>query len=258
MTIPLNGKKLFGNGRGFSTLNATNPTPIRFGTVQDMSLAFKRKIEEIYGEGQLAEDISSGTMSVTGKITMAQSNARIASDALFGNAGATGITMESDAESGTVAASSPYTITVANSSTWTQDLGVMDVATGNRMVRVASSSETAGVSYSVAAGVYKFASGDEGAAKKLWYLYTVSSSGEQVALTNQKQGKLGLSGFVLVFPWTPPGGTEQQDVVQLNACLVSDYELSTKLEAYGKPPISFAAACDTTGSMGTLNFAQAA
>jgi len=257
MTIPLNGKKLFGNGRGFSTLNATNPTSIRFGTVQDMSLSFKRKVEEIYGEGQLPEDISSGTMSVTGKITTAQSNARIASDALFGNAGASGITMEADAESGTVASSTPYTITVANSSTWTQDLGVLDVATGNRMVRVASA-PVAGVSYTVAAGVYTFAAGDEGAAKKIWYLYTVASSGESVSLANQKQGKLGLSGFVLVFPWTPPGGTEQQDVVQLNACLVSDYELSTKLEAYGKPPLSFTAGCDTTGSLGTLNFAQAA
>jgi len=209
MTIPLNGKRLFDNGRGFSTLNATNPTPIRFGTVQDMSLAFKRKVEEIFGEGQLAEDISSGSMSVTGKITTAQTNARIASDALFGNAGSsTTLVQESDAESGTVSSSTPFTITVANSATWTQDLGVMDVATGNRMVRVASS-PVASVSYTVAAGVYTFASGDEGTQKKIWYLYTVSSQGEQIALTNQKQGKLGLSGFVLVFPWTPPGGTEQ-------------------------------------------------
>lgn len=258
MTIPFNGKKLFGNGRGFSTLNAANPTPIRFNTVQDMSLTFKRKIEELFGEGQLADDIGSGSMSVTGKITTGGSNARIGADALFGNAGSLAtLVKEADAESGTVAATTPYIVTVANSETWTQDLGVLDVATGNRMVRV-SSAPVAAVSYTVSAGVYTFAAGDEGALKKIWYLYTVSSAGEQVALTNVKQGKVGLSGIVLVFPWTPPGGTEEQDIVQLNACLFSDYELSTKMEAYGKPPISFTAGCDNTGSMGTLNFAEAA
>ena len=257
MTAPLNGKKLFGAGQAFATLNASNPTPIRFGLVQDQSITFKRGAKEIYGPNQLAADVSSGEMSVTGKVTTGTTNARIFTDLLFADAGATGQIAESDNELGTVAGTTPYIITVANSATWTQDLGVIDVTTGNRMTRVASA-PVAAKSYMVAAGVYTFATGDEGTAKKISYLYSVASTGESVTLSNQPRGKVGNVTAAMVFPWTPPGGAVEQDVLTLNSCLATDYEISTKMGDYGKPPFSFSAGCDTTDTLGTFSFAEAA
>jgi hypothetical protein len=257
MTAPFNGKKLFGAGVAFATLNASNPTPIRFGLVQDQSITFKRGAKEIFGPNQLAADVSSGEMSVTGKVTAGTTNARIFTDLLFADSGASGIVRESDNELGTVAGSSPYIVTVANSATWTQDLGVTAVASGVRYVRVASA-PVAGTSYTVAAGVYTFAAGDEGLSFKISYLYTVPSTGESVTLSNQPMGKVGNFTAAMVFPWTPPGGVVEQDVLTLNSCLATDYEISTKMGDYGKPPFSFSAGCDTTDTLGTFSFAEVA
>jgi hypothetical protein len=257
MTAPLNGKKLFGAGQSFATLNASNPTPIRFGLVQDQSITFKRGAKEIYGPNQLAADVSSGEMSVTGKVTTGTTSARIFTDLLFADAGSTGQIAASDNELGTVAGATPYIITVANSTTWTQDLGVTNVTTGARMARVASA-PVAGASYTVAAGVYTFAAGDEGKAMKTSYLYSIASAGESVTLSNQPMGKVGNFTAAMVFPWTPPGGAVEQDVLTLNSCLATDYEISTKMGDYGKPPFSFSAGCDTTDTLGTFSFAEAA
>ena len=249
----LNGKKIFGAGRFFGINNVTNPTPMRPYLVQDQSVTFKRDVKDIYGENQLAADVASGTLGVTGKVTFGTSNARLFADLLFADAGGIGQINESDGELGVVAGTTPYIVTVANSATWTVDLGVIAVATGARYARVASGAEIAGASYSVAAGVYTFASGDEGKQMKISYLYGVAGTGETVTLTNQKQGKVGNFTSVMVFPW----GTEQ-DVLTLNSCLLSDTEISSKMADYAKPTLGFSAACDTTDTLGTFSFAEAA
>jgi hypothetical protein len=221
--------------------------------VQDQSVTFKRDVKSIYGENQLAADVASGSLAVTGKVTFGASNARLFADLLFADAGAAGQICEADNEPGTVAGTTPYIITVSNNTMWTVDLGVINVTTGIRYARVASGSEVSGTSYSVAAGVYTFAAGDEGKPMKISYLYNVASSGETVVLTNQKQGKVGNFTGVMVFPW----GAEQ-DVLTLNSCLLSDTEISSKMSDYAKPTLGFAAACDTTDTLGTFSFAEAA
>lgn len=255
--MALNGKKIFGAGRGFAINNVTNATPTRFGLPQDMSVTFKREVKEIYGENQIAADISSGTMSVTGKLTFGTSNARLFSDLFFANAGVAGQTNEADNELGTVAGSTPFIITVANNATWTQDLGVVSVTTGNRLARVASA-PVAGKSYSVAAGVYTFNASDTGLNYKISYLFTVASTGETVTLTNQAMGRVGGFVGVLVFPWTSQAGTAEQDVLTLNACIGSDTEFASKMGDYGKPTFGFTASCDQTDTLGVFSFAEAA
>src|ERR1700678_3586470 len=251
----LNGKKIFGAGRFFGVNNVTNPTPARFAVPQDMSVTFKRGVKSLYGENQLAEDVSGGELDVTGKVSYGTSNARVIASLLFGAATTTGQTFEADNELGTIAS---HTITVVNAAAWTTDLGVVNVTTGARYQCVTSGSETAGVSYSVAAGVYHFASGETGTAFKISYLYAIAGSGETVALANQSQGKVSDFAAVYVFPWTNPGNVVEQDVLTLNSCVASDAEIATKIGDYAKPSFSFAAACDTNGNLGTFGFAEGA
>lgn len=268
--MPLNGKKLFGAGRIYATLNPlATATPIRFGLVQDQAITFKRGVKEIYGDSQLAADGNSGEMSVTGKVTAGTTNPRIFADLLFSeSAGAIStaptatLTKEANNEQGTVPASSTYIITVVNSATWTQDLGVFNNLTGARYARVASG-PVAGSSYTVAAGVYTFAVGDASAVMSISYLYTgTSTAGESVTLYNQQMGKNGNFSAVMVFPWQPPGGGAiEQDLLTLNNCLLTDHEISTKMGDFGKPPSSFTAFCDSTmpaGVLGTWCSAEAA
>lgn len=251
MTAAVNGKKIFGAGRFFGINNVSNPTPARFGVMQDQTITFKRSAKSLFGENQLAADVCGAELEVTGKVTMGTNNARILSDLIFGNAGTTGQVLEADKESGTVPGSSTYTVTVANSANWTTDLGVRNVTSGKPMTRVASGPTTG--QYSVAAGVYTFAAADANVPVQISYLWSSSASGETVALTNQAMGKVGNFTAVMVFPW----GTEQ-DVLTLNNCISTDHEIASKGGDYGKPTLGFMAACDTNDTLGNFTFSQAA
>jgi hypothetical protein len=250
----LNGKKIFGAGRFFGINNVSNATPARFVLPQDMSVTFKRGTKSLYGENQLAADVSGGELEVSGKVSYGTSNARVIADLLFGVGNATGQTLEADNELGTIAT---HAITVVNAATWTIDLGVVNTVNGKRYQRVASGSETAGVSYSVASGVYTFASGETGTTFKISYLYTSASAGETVSLTNQLMGKVSDFSAVFVFPWTNNSNVAEQDVLTLNSCIASDAEIATKMGDYAKPSFGFTAACDTNDTLGTFSFAEA-
>lgn len=251
MTTAVNGKKIFGAGRFFGINNVSNPTPARFGVMQDQTITFKRTAKSLYGENQLAADVCGAELEVTGKATMGTQNVRVISDLVFGNASDAGQTLEADKEAGVVPAATAYTITVANSADWTTDLGVVSVTTGLPMTRVASA--PAAGQYSVAAGVYTFAAADANLAVKISYLYTNDAAGKTVNLANQPMGKVGNFTAVMVLPW----GNEQ-DVITLNNCISTDHEIGSKGGDYGKPTFGFMAACDTNDTLGSFSFAEAA
>lgn len=254
----LSGKPTFGAGRMFMTANVINPTPARALVPQSQSIDFKRKVESLFGENQLAVEVGAGEMEVSGKVEFGKTNARVFADMIFGTAGATGSYLEADKEAGTVPGASTYVITVANAADFLFDLGVIDVATGVIMARVAGGSEVAGKSYSVTTtggdkGKYAFAAGDANANKLISYAYSSSSIGETVSLDNQLMGKTGNFTAVHVLPW----GT-QQDMFVLNNCIAGSAGISAKQSGFGSTTLDYMAAVDSTGKLGTATFAEAA
>jgi hypothetical protein len=258
MTTPLSGKPTFGAGRVFATGNYANPTPIRALVPQSQSIDFKRKTESLFGEKQLAVNVGAGQMDVTGKVEFGKISARIYADVMFGDGSTTGSYLEADGEQGTVAATTPYVVTVANATNFLFDLGVVNVTTGAIYTCVASGSEVAGASYSVgttggAKGKYTFAAGDEGVNVKISYGYANASSGETVVLSNQPQGLTGSFQGVHVLPW----GTEQ-DMFVFNSCLASSSGISLKNSGFASNTLEYMASCDAYGNLGTATFAEAA
>lgn len=258
MTTPLAGKPTFGAGRAFAIGNYTNPTPARALVPQSQSIDFKRKIESLFGEKQLAVAVGAGEMEITGKVEFSKINARMYADIMFGDSSAVGSYAEADAEAATIPGTTPYTVTVANAANYQFDLGVVNATTGVIMTCVASGSEVAGVSYSVVTtgankGKYTFASGDANGNVKISYAYSNSTAGETVALTNQLQGLTGNFQAVHVLPW----GTEQDMFVFTN-CLASSSGISLKKSGFASFSLEYQAACDNTGSVGTATFAEAA
>jgi hypothetical protein len=256
LAYSLTGKKVFGAGRFFGINNVTNPTPARFMIPQDMSVSFKRQVKSLFGENQLAEDVGSGELSCTGKVTMGATNARILADLVFGIGSSTGQVMQADNELGTLA-SHAYTV-VNSADTPITDLGVVNTTNGQRYIRVQAGSEVAGKSYGFNAGTYTFSAAETGTTFKFSYVYTLSTSGETLTIANQPMGRVGGFTAVLVFPWTDPSNTVEQDVLTLNNCIASDTEIAAKLGDYGKPTFSYEAAVDVTETLGTFTFAEAA
>lgn len=240
--------RIFGAGRPFALPNVNNPTPIRFGVPESMTLDFKQTVKTLFGENIFPEDVSGGQMTVTGKVTMGELNGDLFAS-MFQATLAAGTTAQIDKEMGVVAAATPFKITVANSATWTVDLGVQTAA-GIRLSRVAAGSEVAGESYSVAAGVYTFASTDAGVTYYISYLYTESTAGHSMTLKNALQGATASFTAVHVF-----SNRSSQNIVTLNNCIPSNTTLGTKEGDYGKPTYDYDAAVDANGILGTMALA---
>lgn len=255
MTATLSGKPTFGAGRFFGVAGIANPTPARALVPQSQSIDFKRKLESLFGERQLAVEIGAGELEITGKVEFGKVQPRFFADIVLGDGATTGSYLEADAEAGTVPASSTYVITVTNAATYKFDLGVRNGDTGALYARVANGSEVAGKSYSVneVTGVYTFASGDASANVKISYAYGVSSTGETIVMANQLQGKTGAFKAVHVLPW----GTEQ-DMFVFNNCLAGSSGISAKKSGFGMFTLDYTAAADADGNVGTATFAQAA
>jgi len=255
--VALAGKPTFGAGRAFLTGTYTNPTPMRLATPQSQSIDFKRKVESLFGENQLAEAVAAGEMEVTGKVEYSKTVARVLADAMFGDTSTAGTYAQANRETGTVPGSSSYVITVANASTFGFDLGVVNATTGVIYSCVAAGSEVAGTSYSLGTGAnkgkYTFALGDANANVLISYGYTVATGGETISLANQAQGPSTSFQATHVLPW----GAEQDMFVFYN-CIASTSSISAKKSGFGSSTLDYMAAVNSSGILGVASFAEAA
>ncbi len=239
----------FGSGSvwGVSTANA-NPTPARFGALQECSVDFSFTTKELYGQYQFPLAVGRGTAKVTGKAKFAQLQGRIFNDLLFASTMATGMTQIADPENHAIPAS-PYTVTVTNSTTLLEDLGVTYAATGIPLTRVASAPATG--QYSEAAGTYTFAAADTGLSVNIIYSYTVAASGQTLTVTNELLGTAPAIKMVMSQLYN-----SERWALTLNQCMSSKLSLQTKLEDFTQPEFDFSAFVDSSNTLGTLSMAE--
>jgi len=233
----------FGTGHLYGVNNAANSTPFKFGKLQDVSIDITQTVKELHGQSKFAVDIRHGQAKLTGKAKMAELNGRMVNDLFFGETLSTGVLMPAVAESGTVTAGA---VTVANAATFDTDLGVINAATGQPLTKVAAT--PAAGQYSVASGVYSFATADNGMSVQIDYLYTAAAGGNQIALGAAAIG--ATTKFMGVFA----GMTDGKGItLKLNACVSSKLTFATKKEDYTIPEFDFEAGLDTAGSLGVLS-----
>ena len=238
----------FGTGNFYGISSAANSTPRKFATMQDVQFDLQFTTKQLYGQNQVAIDIRRGQAKFTGKAKFAQINGSMLNDLFFSQTAATGLLLSAVGEAGTVSAT-PFTVTVANATTFDTDLGVVYAATGAPLTRVASA--PAQGQYSVASGVYTFNSADTGVAVLIDYLYTVATGGTKVALSNQSMGTTPT--FMGVFSTTASG---KNVTLKLNLCTSSKLSLQTKIEDYTIPELDFEVMADAANNIGTLSVAN--
>jgi hypothetical protein len=252
MPNSITGKKIFGAGRFFGINNVANPTPMRAYVVQDQSIDFKINTKSLSGENKLPVAVAAGDMTVTGKVTLGANNARLFADLMFNVGSSVGSTIEQEREAASIP-TTPFQVTVANAAHFTVDLGVTLASDGTVFVRVASSPAAGQYSVVVATGIYTFNTADTGKNIVISYLYTNATLGETLTVINTLQGPAGAFTGVMVFPY----GTEQ-DVLTLNNCIATDGGIATKQGDYAKPSFGFMSATDSSDTLGTFSFAEAA
>jgi hypothetical protein len=237
----------FGSGLLFATpTNGSSSSPVQFGTLQDVSLDLSRATKELYGQGQFAEAVGAAQMKITGKAKFGRVSGALYNSLFFGATLATGITVVAYNEPGTIPASTPFTVTVVNSVTWTEDLGVIDGTTGKLLTQVASGPTTG--QYSVSAGVYTFAAADTGKKVLLSYGYSNATQGFSLSAGNPLQGTQPTFKVNL----TRQYNGEQENVV-LYSCIASKLSLPTKMADWGITEMDFTAFADASGNTIAFN-----
>jgi hypothetical protein len=224
---------LFGSGTAIVTPSGATQTPLNFGLLQEMTIDVTQSNKPLYGQYKDPLAIGGGTRKWTGKAKVARFSMQVLNALMFGTTISAGQIAEQFGESHSVP-TTPFTVTVTNSATWTQDLGVVYASTGLPLTRVASG-PTVG-QYSVSAGVYTFASADSGAGVLISYLYTITSTGQNFSVPSTLIGST--ITFALNATILDPTQTNVT-TLQFPNCVASKFSFGTKLEDFAMPEFDF-------------------
>ena len=227
---------------------AANPTPIKFGTLQDISLEISGALKELYGQNQFAEAVARGKCKIAGKAKFAQIVGKHVNDLFFGQTMNSGQKLTSLDEAQTVPASSPYTVTVTNAAQFVDDWGVRYSATGLPLVKVTTSPVQG--QYSVSNGVYTFAAADASAAVLISYRYS-SVVGVQL---NIRQQLMGFAPTFQVLLNEQYAG--KQANLLLYSCVAEKLTWATKNEDFLVPEFDFEAFSNAGGLVMDLYLAE--
>lgn len=243
---------LWGTPLSDSAGNAiSNPSPIQFGVLQDVSLDISFENKLLHGSNQFPVAVGRGKGKVSGKAKNAQINGALWNSLFFGQTLNPGILGDVYDTAGATIPGTPYQITptVPSSGTWSADLGVRN-AIGLPMTRVASSPATG--QYSVAAGVYTFAAADTGLKVFISYQYTASStSAKNSTVVNQPMGYAPAFRCDLLLPYAG-----KQLVLTLPQCISTKLSLATKQDDFSMPEFDFEAFADSSGNVLTYGMSE--
>lgn len=242
---------VFGTGQLYSVPQGGGD-PLRIGALQDVSVEFSGDVKQLFGQYQFPLDVARGKTKIEGKIGSGNIDVAAFNTIFFGQT----VTNNSEKrqainEAASVPASSTYTVTVANSATFSLDLGVTLVSNGQQLTQVAS---TPGAGeYSVSAGVYTFNSAQASAGVLINYLYTATTSGSgTLNLTNQLMGTT--PKFQLVASQTY---SNKVFTMMLYAITTEKLSLPLKQDDYLISEISFQAFADDLNRIGYISTTSA-
>jgi hypothetical protein len=232
----------YGLGRLWGIPAGTNPTPVNFAVIKDVSLDIGGELDVLRGEKMYGIDAAKKGGKAGGKIGVAQLDPKALSLILTGVTRTSGTQKTILEESGTIP-TTPFQITVAQSATWVADLGVLDTVTGLYMTRGATATGT-GV-YAVAAGVYTFNTADNGHAVKISYRYSVAGSGATYTVDNSLMTTSTAFGMDLL---------ETGMRVVLPAVHIPKLGFGLKGEGWNEFSLDYEAVADAAGKVAYLHF----
>ena len=219
--------------------------PRQFGVLQDITVDFDWTNKELYGQYQFPVAIGRGQAKITGKAKFARILGLLYSDLFFGQGATTGQFGIAEYEADTIPATTPFQVTVANASSYNDDLGVFYATTGIAFNRVTTPSAAGQYSVNFATGVYTFSSADAGLAVVISYTYAITATGEKITITNQLMGTMPT--FKSTFYTTYQGkGT----ALRLNACTAQKLSLPTRIDDWTIEELDFMAFADASGTIG--------
>lgn len=241
----------FGTGVLFGLPNAgnlaANPTPMKFGVLQSVSIEFKADLKKLYGQKQFPVAKARGKIEVSGKASFAAMDAQAFNQLYFGQAAAAGQTIMAVDEPGTVPGVSTFIIQVSGHTTFVTDFGVVDTLTGRQLVKVVSAPATGQYSVDPTTGTYTFAAADANKAVLISYTSTLASVGTTITLSNQL---MGFAPELRMFLFNT--FRNERFGLELFSCTIGQLSIPTKQEDFWIADITFDAGVDASDQLGKL------
>ena len=179
---------IFGTGLLALTSNLSGvQTPIQVAVLQDVSLDIDFKTIDLVGNLQFPVDKAKGQGSAKGKFKTGYFAGGLVNAILSGSTVVAGSLVSIANESHTIP-TTPYQVVTAQGALTAQDLGVFDTILNKFDTCVSSGPTTGQYTVTLATGTYTFAAADTTHVVQISYLYTASSTGTTIALTNQMMG----------------------------------------------------------------------
>ena len=239
-------QSVFGVGFLFATPLGTSPTPTRFGRLQDVQVDFSYDSKLLYGSNQYALENARGKAKIDLKASVGVVDPNLFNNIFFGLSTSTGETLNSVDEPQTSAASS---ITVANASTFSQDLGVYNTVTGLWMTRVASSPAAGQYAVNTATGVYTINAAQQNQLLKVSYTYASPSTGVSLSFTNQLMGSSIIFSVQLVNKFRGADGVVRSLFLDFPAVQCPKLSMPLKLDDFTLPQLDMSAQDNGSGNV---------
>jgi hypothetical protein len=194
----------FGLGQVVAIPSGANVTPIPLYLLTEVSIDISYKSTSFRGPYQFPLETVMGEGDIKIKAKPGDGRAALVSAVLQGSTAAAGTVRGVQGEAGTIPGT-PYQVTVSQSATFSEDLGVLDLTANKWLTRVASAPATG--QYSVSAGVYTFAAADTTHNLSINYSYTSAANGQTITLNNQLVGTTTTFGMRVYNVNTVSGAT---------------------------------------------------
>jgi hypothetical protein len=176
-----------------------NPTPFELETISDISLDYKGKNVELRGQYLVPVDARMADVSITGKFTIGTWNLNQLNSIIFaGTLNITDIDRINADEPHVVPATSPYTITVTNAASFSEDLGVsygVGAAMAGAQFERITVAQAGQYTVVDSTGVYTFDVADASAPVVISYVDT-DGVGASLSIPNNLQGQSPQFEFV--------------------------------------------------------------
>lgn len=228
------------------------PTPLLFGTVQDVSVDISFENKMLYGNLQFPVAIGRGKGKITGKSKIAAINGAMWNSFIFGQTMTNGIVAANYDTVGSAIPATPYQITVVppSSGTFTRDLGVISAA-GVPLTRVAALPATGQYTVSIA-GLYTFAAADTLAKVFINYEYTASSTtAKKSTVANLPMGYAPTFRMDVSMPYSGKILT-----LSMYSCIAGKLGVSAKNDDFTVPDMDFEAFADASGNVLTWSTSE--
>lgn len=244
--------------RPFGGLLPANPTPFEFETITEITLDWKGKIVELRGQYLVPVDARMADVTITGKATIGTYNLNQVNNLLFaGQLNLSNIDRVNADETHTIPSSPPYSITVTNSASFTEDLGVsyaIGAPQAGAQFEEVTSLTLAGqyvqpFGSPLTPGEYGFDVADAGLPVNISYIDN-NGVGATLTLPNNLQGQSPIFEFVVL-----NSGNNSSSFVgyRLFNCRASGIKILTgKNNAFNMVEVDFSAFCPVGQNVGEL------